>query len=501
MDKKTKKASQMKQFLLFLILFMSKICMAQVNIMAPLDIESHDQWNNFQNRLQSLKANGVSAISTDVWWGKVENEQQGQFNWKYYDRLSSLIEDAGLKWVPIMSFHQCGGNVGDTCDIPPPKWIWSYAQGKSISSYFSGSEYKVTDFNDIKYVSELGNQNMEYPSVWSTPLMAELYINFVKSFIQRYKNKSQLIEELNISLGPAGELRYPAYNSHDQNYSQSPAMFPRRGSFQGHSTLAHKSYQDYLQLKYSNSITNYNLINESQYLSFKDIYPLSHHELNQIAGGDPSFSKRVYDVFEWYHQSLIHHGRTILEGINDIKKDGPMAKIPLGVKIPGIHWNMGEDFGLGNGLSWSHRLTEANAGLINPRDKLIHETNNGVGYRKLLIGLKSIENNISSPIIIHFTCLEMGNNENTHLGASSMAKSLVHWFGKESKRNGLTIKGENALEGSLYSKHSWDNIQDALNFAGYEGLTILRMGNLTDNPNVMNEIRNISSHFNDTHKD
>jgi hypothetical protein len=30
---------------------------------------------------------------------------------------------AGLKVQAVMSFHAAGGNVGDTCKIPLPKWV------------------------------------------------------------------------------------------------------------------------------------------------------------------------------------------------------------------------------------------------------------------------------------------------------------------------------------------------------------------------------------------
>lgn len=29
----------------------------------------------------------------------------------------------GLKVQAVMSFHAAGGNVGDTCKIPLPKWV------------------------------------------------------------------------------------------------------------------------------------------------------------------------------------------------------------------------------------------------------------------------------------------------------------------------------------------------------------------------------------------
>nr|AFK35065.1 unknown [Lotus japonicus] len=33
-----------------------------------------------------------------------------------------MAKKHGLKVQAVMSFHQCGGNVGDSCTIPLPKW-------------------------------------------------------------------------------------------------------------------------------------------------------------------------------------------------------------------------------------------------------------------------------------------------------------------------------------------------------------------------------------------
>ena len=65
-------------------------------------------WAAFQNQLLLLKGAGVEAMATDVWWGQVETSDQ-QFNWNYFDKLSDAIIQSGLKWIPILSTHQCGG--------------------------------------------------------------------------------------------------------------------------------------------------------------------------------------------------------------------------------------------------------------------------------------------------------------------------------------------------------------------------------------------------------
>lgn len=90
-----------------------------VFVMMPLDSVT---WNHTVNRkkamnasLQALKSAGVKGIMMDVWWGLVEGERPGEYNWGGYSELIEMARKHGLKVQAVMSFHQCGGNVGDSC--------------------------------------------------------------------------------------------------------------------------------------------------------------------------------------------------------------------------------------------------------------------------------------------------------------------------------------------------------------------------------------------------
>lgn len=90
-----------------------------VFVMMPLDSVT---WNHTVNRkkamnasLQALKSAGVEGIMMDVWWGLVEGEKPGEYNWSGYTELLEMAKKHGLKVQAVMSFHQCGGNVGDSC--------------------------------------------------------------------------------------------------------------------------------------------------------------------------------------------------------------------------------------------------------------------------------------------------------------------------------------------------------------------------------------------------
>jgi len=180
-------------------------CYVPVYVMLPLSaITSNNQVNNptvLAQQLAKLKQGSVDGVMTDVWWGIVE-QQPNQYDWSAYSTLFKLVSDAGLKIKTIMSFHACGGNVGDECNIPLPKWI--IQQGNS----------------DIFYTDREGTRNREYltSGIDNIPLFpnnrtaVDLYSDFMRSFAKNFSQHfGNLITEIQIGLGPAGELRYPSY--------------------------------------------------------------------------------------------------------------------------------------------------------------------------------------------------------------------------------------------------------------------------------------------------
>lgn len=65
--------------------------------------------------LMAMKSAGVEGVMVDVWWGLVEKDGPLNYNWEGYAELIKMVEKIGLKLQAVMSFHQCGGNVGDSC--------------------------------------------------------------------------------------------------------------------------------------------------------------------------------------------------------------------------------------------------------------------------------------------------------------------------------------------------------------------------------------------------
>lgn len=90
-----------------------------VFVMMPLDSVKMENKVNRRKTVevsfQAMKGAGVEGVMVDVWWGLVEKERPGEYNFGGYEELLAMAAKFGLKVQAVMSFHQCGGNVGDSC--------------------------------------------------------------------------------------------------------------------------------------------------------------------------------------------------------------------------------------------------------------------------------------------------------------------------------------------------------------------------------------------------
>ena len=46
-----------------------------------------------------------------------------QYVWTGYKQLFEMVRASGLKLQVVLSFHACGGNVGDMVQVPLPPWV------------------------------------------------------------------------------------------------------------------------------------------------------------------------------------------------------------------------------------------------------------------------------------------------------------------------------------------------------------------------------------------
>ena len=416
------------------------------NVMAPLEVSD---WNQFTSQLDTVESYGVDAVTVDVWWGKVEAAGDNQFDWSYYDRIFQTITNEGLDIVPILSFHQCGGNVGDTCNIPLPSWLWSKYTGASLNGI-------TLDGNGLKHRSEQGNFSSETVQGWATPLVQNEYQAFTQAFVARYGSTyANRMQEINVSLGPAGELRYPSYNSHDTG-----SGYPTRGALQAYSALAVKSLQQWAVAKYG-SLAGVNAAWGTSLTSQTQIQPPSNAGFF-FSSGDYRSTQYGKDFVDWYNKSLVDHGERMLDTVlGALGSSFPGAEI--GYKIPGVHWSM---------TGPTPRAAEVAAGLVQTSVDMT-AASTGRGYANI-VGLANRVADSGRGVILHFTCLEF--NDENYSPQYSQAKTLVGWVGAEAGRQGVTIKGENALAGGITTDNGWDNVNQAFDSFPYLGMTVLRVG-------------------------
>jgi hypothetical protein len=441
--------------------------LASANVMAPLDLDAGPAgaWDAFNAQLKIAKSMGVDAVSVDVWWGKVERAGDNVFDWSYYDRIEAAIEAAGLHWVPIMSFHQCGGNVGDSCNIPIPGWIWDRYKDQGAPR------------EALQYRSERDNVSSEVVAVWQDKLVVAQYQEFMKAFQSHFAAKAGITDEINLSMGPAGELRYPSYNAHDG----AACGFPTRGCFQAYSDPARADFRAFVLNKYRDlagvnaawkgSLGGTPLTDSAQIGPPDDQDPANGRAGAFISRDDEFGTQYGRDFIDWYNQSLVDHGRRLLDAAIATFSGGAFKNASIGLKMAGVHWQMmdGADH---------PRAAEMAAGLIQTSIGSLKDEAHGFGYQNILNMVASYRGR--AKIDFHFTCLEKDDMEwdgGSH--AFSLAKTLVFWVAQTAADKGLIIKGENALDGGVTSDHGWDNIWNAFHWAAYTGLTVLRINAVT----------------------
>ncbi len=445
--------------------------------MAPLYVQS-DEFSTFEGILAEAKAIGVEAVSVDVWWGLVYKGRH-QPDWKYYDKVFRTIDNHGLKIIPILATHMCGGGPGDNCIcdekpkhgeeercwIPLPEWIYNKLGYKK---------------DDLAYRSETGRYLFDAVPPWITaplksPVMKEI-VSFYREFAKHYSEYARhgCFGEINISLGPTGELRYPSYNKGDG------WEFPARGYFQAYSGPAVESFRTWVLKKYEN-LRGINQAWKTTIIKMEEILP---PEPNLQGERLVTFlhSARGRDFTQWYSTTLLRHGKRMLKAADNVF-DGEYDAIPIGMKMPGIHWQMQ--------CTKTPRIAEITAGLVQAGSYpplSVENDDDSYGYAPLFEMIHSLKEEINGrDIILHFTALEMDNDIACHMEqpiyGTSRAEMLVYWISQNAKDKGITLRGENALQwvgepDNPYGENrSWVKISNAIRYGYYSGFTFLRLWN------------------------
>ncbi|KAF5477679.1 hypothetical protein F2P56_004296 [Juglans regia] len=373
-----------------------------VFVMLPLDTITHGGNLNkpraMNASLMALKSAGVEGVMVDAWWGLVEKDGPRRYNWEGYAELVQMVQKHGLKLQVVMSFHQCGGNVGDSCSIPLPPWVLE----------------EISKNPELVYTDRSGRRNPEYISLGcdSLPVLRgrtpiQVYSDYMRSFRDRFRDfLGDVIMEIQVGMGPCGELRYPSYPE-----SNGTWRFPGIGEFQ--------CYDKYMRAS---------LQAAAEAMGKKDWGTSGPHDCGQYNQfpEDTGFFRRdgtwnseyAHFFLEWYSGKLLEHGDRILASAEGVFR-GTGAK--LSGKVAGIHWHY---------RTRSH-AAELTAGYYNTRH---HD-----GYLPIarMLGKHGV--------VLNFTCMEMKDGEQPG-NASSSPQGLVRQVKMATRRARIELAGENALE-------------------------------------------------------
>nr|WEV03867.1 beta-amylase 2 [Paeonia suffruticosa] len=156
------------------------------------------------NQLRILKSVNVDGVMVDCWWGIVEAQAPQAYNWSGYKKLFQIVRDLKLKLQVVMSFHECGGNVGDDVHIPLPQWVTEIGQNNP-DIYFTDSEGRRNP--------ECLSWGIDKERVLRGRTAVEVYFDYMRSFRVEFDEffEDGIISEIEVGLGPCGELRYPSY--------------------------------------------------------------------------------------------------------------------------------------------------------------------------------------------------------------------------------------------------------------------------------------------------
>ncbi|XP_049344290.1 beta-amylase 1, chloroplastic [Solanum verrucosum] len=373
-----------------------------VFVMMPLDSVKMDHTVNRKKAmnasLQALKSAGVEGIMMDVWWGLVERDVPGEYNWGGYAELMEMAKKHGLKVQAVMSFHQCGGNVGDSCTIPLPRWVVE----------------EMEKDPDLAYTDQWGRRNFEYVSLGCDTLPVlkgrtpvQCYSDFMRGFRDRFENLlGDTIVEIQVGMGPAGELRYPSYPEKDGVWK-----FPGIGAFQCYDKYMISSLQSAAEAFGKPEWGHTGPTDAGQYNN----WPEDTNFFKKEGGGWDSQYGEFF--LTWYSEMLLNHGERILQSAKAIFED---KGVKISVKIAGIHWHYG---------TRSH-APELTAGYYNTRNR--------DGYLPIAQMLAR------HGAVFNFTCVEMRDHEQPQ-DALCAPEKLVRQVALATQEAQVPLAGENAL--------------------------------------------------------
>jgi len=394
-------------------------------VMMPLDTITNDgkSVNDLATRgawLKGLANNGARGIMVDVWWGLVETAP-GVYNFEGYIELCKLCKQLGLKLQAVMSFHQCGGNVGDNVSFPIPSWALERARAQGF--LYKDRDGKISE--DCLSLSADKQQIFAGKGGTGKRDAIACYSDFMAAFASTFAPfLGNTIVEIQVGMGPCGELRYPSYMM-SQGWD-----YPGVGLIMAHDSGMEKMLKEaaaaagkpqFGSVPASCPTNTCGMPEDSVLFSAKSSGD-SHR-----TGGHGAF------FLEWYHKTLLSHGDTILRAA--CAAFPKIQDLSFSVKVSGIHWH----------CMHPSRATETCAGYVPSL-----ETGSGA-YSNIAKMLGGVAKQTGRDVFFNFTCLEMSNISQgpgmPH--ADSSPEDLIAEVRRACIQEQVPLCGENALQFGL----------------------------------------------------
>ncbi|KAF3650470.1 Beta-amylase [Capsicum annuum] len=319
------------------------------------------------------------------------------YDWSAYKSFFLLIQKIGLKIQAVMSFHQCGGNVGDVVYIPLPKWVLEVGE-KDPDIFYTNR----AGIRNKEYLLSLGVDNQRLFQ-GRTPI--EIYRDYMASFTENMLDLLQAgaIIDIEVGLGSSGELRYPSYPE------ALGWKFPGIGEFQ--------CYDEYMKEDFRETA--------DEAVKPKYNRPGDAGTYNDTPDKAGFFKKGDQIIGE---ANKVFRGFPVKIAAKLKNSSAPSRK---SVYVSGIHWWFKDR---------SH-AAELTAGYYNLSDR--------DGYRPIA---KMLSRHYAS---LNFTCLEMKDNEQA-AEAMSAPQELVQQVLSSGWKEFIDVTGENAL--ARYDGTAYDQI-------------------------------------------
>jgi len=400
-------------------------------VMCPLDmrripLEKLTKW------FGKLKNAGAHGVMMDFWWSIAE-KYPGKYDWSDYDPILIVLKELGLKVQAVMSFHVCGECDGDEAYVPLPQFVTNLA--KTNPSILFLDERGVPSYECLSFGVD-HERIFPGPKGPNTRTALEMYTDFMTNFRIHFADYiPNTIVEVQVGLGPSGELRYPSY-------SLSKWQFPGIGAFQ--------CYDNYL----AKSCFWKTWVSPPQ--GVLPDYNQTPDKTSYFCENGTVTTRDGRTFMRWYFDTMYNHGDDMLKRANSVFKN---SGVKLSAKVAGIHWF----------AKHPTRAAECIAGYyINSSTNLFYQFN---AYKELANLFKWYG------VTFLFTCFEKKDIDEMPEAMAS-PELLVRETSDMAVRTNVSFGGENALQ--FYDLESYQMVLDQINHCQMKGVnfvsfTLLRL--------------------------